>query len=288
MNNSEKNPTNEAIEVELAELKKTIEFHKEMQALRADLQKDLTAIRKDFSDLKTDFKTDSNFYKWMSISGVFVALVLGAFGVKQWQDITGTLQSKVKKTGDYQNDLAVGLALANGRSPQAAIEPLARCYAETPKDEAVAGTLLWSYEETDSWEKAETIANKIVEDFGIDRIRDPWLLNNIGRALLYEGQSNPSKLAEAGKYMERASEKLKGDPEERDVHENLWVYYLFKGDIPQAEKSLKRATEVRSSKGRWGPEDWQREMDWSVFRYLAEQNKSMNADAKKTIADVIK
>jgi tetratricopeptide (TPR) repeat protein len=259
------------------------------------LQEKLAAIKKDFSDLNTNVKVESNFYKWVGVSGVFVALVfaavgilLGALGISQWHDIINKLKSNVEQTSNYQSALARGMALANGRYPQAAIEPLRKCYAETPQDEAVAGTLLWSYEETDRWENAEIIANKMSEDFGIERIKDSWVLNNIGRAFLYEGQSDPAKLALAGKYLERAAENLEGDADERDVLENLWVYYLFKGEIPKAEETLKKAVAVKSSKGPWGREEWQKEMDWSLFRYLAERNKSMNANAKKTITDVIK
>jgi tetratricopeptide (TPR) repeat protein len=278
----------ESVLADVRELRKTLEFEKEVQSIRADMTKDLSALRKDFSDLKTEVKVESNFYRWVGASSIFVAIILGALGISQWRDVIGRLRAEVEKTSEYQSNLARGLALANGKRPEDATTYLRKCYEITPKDQAVAGTLLWSYQQGDDWEKAVPLAIRLKADFGIDGIRDPWIINNIGQSLLYEGQSDSTKRDEAKLYFERAAANLKGDSEERDVWENLWVYHLFTNEVPEAEDCLKRAVAAQSTKGIRNAEDWQNETKWSLFQYLQKANKTMEANAKKTIADVVK
>src|SRR5260370_233293 len=71
----------ESVLADIRELRKTLEFEKEVQSIRADMAKDLSALRKDFSDLKTEVKVESNFYRWVGASSIFVAIILGALGI---------------------------------------------------------------------------------------------------------------------------------------------------------------------------------------------------------------
>jgi tetratricopeptide (TPR) repeat protein len=285
--NETENPNLESVVAEVKELKQTIEFQKELNSVRIDMQKELSSIRKDFSDLKTEVKVESNFYKWIGASGVFVAVVLGALGMSQWNEVISKLHSKVDQTSEYQSDLVRGLALANGKHPQDAIKYLAKCYESTPGNEAVAATLLESYQNADEWEKAVPVANKF-DALGIDTIQNAWVLDNVGMSLMYQGRDDLDKRKKAKIYLDRAAEKLEGDSEERDVWENLWVYHLFTGNIPEAERSLRHALVTKSTKPpRTNAADWRNENEWSLFQFLQKKNTTMSENMNKTVSDVL-
>jgi len=221
MQDSDLRPAVEDLRVLVAGLKNAQELAKDVFVSQKDLQAELRAIRKDFADLNTQVKVDSNFYKWLTSTSVFVALVLGVFGYSQWHDIIVGLRTKVDQTSEYQSNLARGLALANAQ-PRSAIEPLEKCYDLTPTDHIVAANLLFSYQAAGDWIKANALTERVQRQIGIDKINDDdWFLSNLGLSLLYEGGNDPKKLEMAGTLFNRVAPKLKGDPDERSIWNNL-------------------------------------------------------------------
>jgi len=279
------------LRVQLAELRKTIELGKEIFVPQKDLQAELRAIRKDFTDLNTQVKVESNFYKWIASTSVFVALVLGVFGYSQWHDIITGLRSRVDQTSEYQFNLAHGIALSTGRRPREAAEFLQKCYLKTPTDQTVAGQLLYSYQSGDDWIKGDELATEVQKQIGIDNIQDQWFLNNIGLSLLYEGRDDPQKLDRAKTLLIRTATQVKDDPDERAIWINLWIYYLFTRNEEGARASLEKAYAARTlalDKTTWDEKDWQSQTtEWSLFTHLAETNKSMKPAADAMISKML-
>jgi hypothetical protein len=84
---------------------------------------------------------------------------------------------------------------------------------------------------------------------------------------------------------------VKNDADERSIWINLWVYYLFNDQLPDAEANLERAYLAKSSeidKATWEEKDWRDQADWSLFKHLAEANKNMPKNAEEEITKMLK
>jgi tetratricopeptide (TPR) repeat protein len=279
------------LQFEIADIKKTLEFQKDTFLGQRDYQKDQLTLQKDFSTLVTQVKVDSNFYKWIGSTGLFVAILLGALGIYRYTDLIDQMRNKVDQAAEYQFNLARGLALANGKRPLDAAEYLQKCFDQTPTDETVALTLLSSYHSGDEWNKSVVVATRVRKRLGFEKIRDPWLLNNMAVAFLYQGRDDAEVLSQAGQYLTRAASELHGDSDERSVWLNSWVYDLYKGDRQKAVQDLENAYSAKSvqlDKAVWDKCDWENQAKWSLFDHLAQKNENVKHQAQATISEMLK
>jgi hypothetical protein len=220
-------------------------------------------------------------------------LLLGLFGFKEWTNVQHQLTDQLAETSAYQVELAQGFSLLNGKEWGPAAVQLRKALDYRPNDETVATALLDALQEAGRWPDFVQLANSLNRGKNLTAFGDPWLKNLIGLALLYQGRDQRDELQKAREYLEDSASYLSGDPNERAVRFNLWIYYLFVDDRPQAQREFDLANRARSLEypnQQWTLGQWMDQLSWGLITHLSESNKSMlpSANSKRPVKTVFK
>lgn len=123
-------PSLDNIQSQLAQLKSSLDLQKEIASLRAEVTLQLSH------------------YKWVAWTAGTILAVVGFFGVKAWNDLTGSAQKLYEKQlvemQERYSNLSRGFSLVDSGRTRAAIPDSVPLYEANRYDEPVVRALLYA------------------------------------------------------------------------------------------------------------------------------------------------
>ena len=264
-------PSLESIQAQLTQLKSTLDLQKDIATLRAELTLQLS------------------YFKWAAWTAGVILAVVGFFGVKAWNDLTGTVQraheKQLAEMQDRYSNLSRGFSLVDSGRTGAAIPYLIPLYEANRYDDPVVRALLFALSDLNDCEEGLRRVKEIRQDeVRFLRFKDPQIFNFTGIILRDCSVSDRTAIEEARKLFDLSLNRLSADdPERRFPLFGLFTYYLAKGDLQTAEKYLQNASTIT--------EDYPPPVETLLKESWAKkilQNHEPNADKLKPLLDGVR
>jgi hypothetical protein len=223
----------EDIAAELSRLKKDLDVHKEIAALRMEVTLQISH------------------FKWVAWTAAVCLAVLGFFGFKAWTDLTSSARTLYEKQltemlTRYSN-LSRGFSLVDNARARDAIPYLAPLYEANRYDEPVVRALLFALIDIQDCQEGFRRQKELRQDETPNlRLRDPQIYSQVG-ILLRDCSTDDSQALEEARSLFELSVKRSAanDPERRFPLYGLFTYYFIKRDLKTAERYLREASEIQ-------------------------------------------
>ena len=227
-------PSLESIQAQLTQLKSTLELQKDITALRAEVTLQLSH------------------FKWVAWTAGAILAVVGFFGVKAWNDLTGSAQKLYEKQltemQDRYSNLSRGFSLVDSGRTTEAIPYLTPLYESNRYDDPVVRGLLFALSDIDDCEDGPRRVKEIRQDEArFLRFKDPHIFNLAGIILRDCTGGDSAVFEEARKLFDLSLKRMSADnPDRRFPLYSLFSYYFLKGDLRTAETFLRNASTIRA------------------------------------------
>lgn len=232
-------PSLENIQAQIAHLKSALELQKEIAAIRAEVNLQLS------------------YFRWAAWTAGAILAVVGFFGVKAWNDLTGSahkaFEKQIADMQDRYSNLSRGFSLVDSGRTRDAIPYLTPLYETNRYDEPVIRSFLYALVEIDDCDDGVRRVKEIRQDDArFLRIKDPQIFNLSGIVLRNCFPTDPAVIEEARKLFDLSLKRMSADdPDRRFSLYNLFSYHFLKGDFKTAETYLQNAATIREGFPQW-------------------------------------
>lgn len=226
-------PSLENIQAQLAQFKSTLDLQKEIATLRAEVTLQLSH------------------YKWVAWTAGAILAVVGFFGVKAWNDITGSAQklyeTQLVEMQERYSKLSRGFSLVDSGRTRDAIPYLVPLYEENRYDEPVVRSLLFALIALNECQEGLQRVRELRQDEPrFLRLKDPQIYNQVGELLRDCSIDNSQALEDARALFELSLKRSSADDLERRFPlYNLFTYYFIRHDLKTAEQYLREASGIQ-------------------------------------------
>jgi len=226
-------PSLENIQAQLAQLKSALDLQKEIATLRAEVTLQLSH------------------YRWVAWTAGAILTVVGFFGVKAWNDLTGSAQKLYEKQlvemQERYSNLSRGFSLVDSARTRDAIPYLVPLYEVNRYDEPVVRSLLFALIDLNECQEGLRRVRELRQDESrFLRLKDPQIYNQAGKLLLDCSIDDGQALEEARTLFELSLKRSSADDLERRFPlYNLFTYYFIRHDLKTAERYLQEASGIQ-------------------------------------------
>jgi tetratricopeptide (TPR) repeat protein len=243
--------------------------------------KEQLKLSREISELRSDLGKTVGSMKLLGLAGTVVVAVLGFVGYASLKSIVDDARKTTESAARDNIELSRAYALASGKQNDAAIEIFLRAFDRNPYDPSVLAPLLHAYDETENWEAAEEVIQRIERDLPkLKKITDPAVLNNIAVIRIQEGVQDPQKLADGVRWLEATRWKI--SPDDADgltyLNVNFWLAALVKGNLQQAKAYASQISAARSSVLL---DPWSKVRNWRFFKIWLSKNPRLEPQVRE-------